>query len=121
MNDLVQLFNEFFANVAGQAALAVLIVGLLDFALGVAAAIRDKVFTFTAIDAWLRSNVAGRIAPLWMLLVVGFLARDLEFGDIPVITTIGIGAAATYVLAVVAKIAEQWGPGHQRQQGVPGD
>jgi hypothetical protein len=119
--NLVTLFNEFFANVAGQAALAVLIVGILDFALGVAAAFRDKVFALSALDAWLRSNLAGRIAPIWMLLVIGFLARGLTFGDLPVITTIGIGAAATYVLAVVAKIAEQWGPGHQRQQGVPED
>jgi hypothetical protein len=121
--DLVQLVSAFFNDVAGQAALAVLLVGVLSFLLSVLAAFRDDVFTLSAIDAWVRSNLAGKIIPIWLFLFVGYLAKNIQFAGLPVITAIGIGAAIAYVAANLADLAAKYNPNKEAReaQDVPKD
>jgi hypothetical protein len=121
--NLPQLVTDFFNDIAGQASIAILLVGVLDFFLGIFAAFRDKTFTLAAIDAWLRSNLAGRILPLWFLLFAGYLANGIQFAGLPVITSIGIGGAVVYVGATLAAIAAKWNPNaaNRTVQGVPTD
>ena len=112
------MFDAFFNDLAGQAALAVLLVSVLDFISGVAAAFRDNVFKWSVVDAWVRSTLVGRIFGITGLLLVGYLAKDIQFVGLPVIESIGLGAATVYVTATIAGIGTLWGP-NAVKQGVP--
>jgi len=112
---LTESIRAFFDSGAGQAALAVLAVGLVDFLLGVLAALRDGVFELSAVGAWIRVQFAGRILPIWILLFIGFYAQGIEFADIPLLLAAGLGAAATYVAETVGSILKNWGPKHEVQ------
>jgi hypothetical protein len=94
-------------------------VGLLavaDFGLGVFAAIRDGVFTWDALAAWLRKSLVGRVLPIFGALFIGHLAGGLTVDDgvmgvlTPgtIITGIGLVAATAYVLEVIASIRESF-------------
>lgn len=120
--DFVTALRTFFDAGAGQAALAVLVVCLVDFLLGVAAAFRDGTFALDAVAAFLRKHVAGRVFPIWVLLFVGHFTAEIKFGDVPILLSVGIGAAALYVAETVGSIMSSWGPGAKRSpQPVPED
>lgn len=117
---LTEAINAFFQSAAGQAALGVLIVGVVDLVLGISAAVRDGTFDPTSIAAWLRKHVAGRIFPIWVLLFVGHFTSGVQFADIPLLLSAGIGAAGLYVVETVAGIVAVWGP-NRTKQTVPED
>jgi hypothetical protein len=117
---LHELLREFFASAAGTAALGVLVVAVLDFVLGVMAAVRDDVFELSAVAAFLRKHILGRVLPIWLLLFVGYITNGLEFGSIPLILGVGIGAAGVYVAETLGDVFRTWGPDHQ-VQAVPTD
>jgi hypothetical protein len=87
MNEL-QLFLD---SEAGLALKAVLIVAFLDFITGVFAAFRDRTFAFDAIAAFLRKHIAGRVAPIATLLVVGYFGGSA--GQLFLAGAIAAGAA----------------------------
>ena len=112
---LTDAIREFFASGAGQAAMGVLVVGFIDFVLGVLAAFRDGVFDLSALAAWLRAQFAGRILPIWVLLFLGYYAQGIEFSDIPLLLAAGLGAAAIYVAETIGSILKNWGPSREKQ------
>jgi hypothetical protein len=71
------VIDAFFATPVGQAVVVIALLATLDFFIGVFAAIRDDVFTFDAIAAWVRKTLLGRIAPIFGTLVVGYVAGGL--------------------------------------------
>ena len=95
--------QQFFSDPVGMAVQAVLVVVFVDFMLSVAAAYRDKTFTWSVVDAFLRSQVMGRVVPITLMLLAGY------FGNQPLITALGIAGAAAYVTATVASFAAKWG------------
>lgn len=110
---LGQAITQFFGTPAGTAVVALFLLAGLDFLLGAFAAVRDNVFTWDALAAWVRKNVAGRVLPITAVLVVAHLAGGLSIetsSDLlspgTVLTTIGLGMAATYVLEVIASVRE---------------
>lgn len=107
-----QVVDGFFATSAGQLALLIVAVGLADWALGTAAAVRDKTFTLDVWAAWLRKHVAGRIIPIWVLLILGYMTDTyvIPVLDLPALTSIGVGAAGVYALETLGSIARSWGP-----------
>lgn len=115
-----EAIKAFFDSEAGLAAVGVLLIGIVDLVLGILAAWRDGTFQLSAVDAWLRSSFAGRIAPIWLLLIVGYLADSLDLAGIPVLLAAGIGAAGLYVAATVSSILKNWGPNREKQT-VPTD
>jgi hypothetical protein len=113
--NITQALQDFFNSPAGQAAFGMLVIGGLDLLLGVAAAFRDNTFQLEAVSAWLRSNLAGKIFPIWMLLFVGHFTSGLAIGDIPLLLTAGIGAAALYTAGTLGSILASWGPNRSIQ------
>jgi hypothetical protein len=112
----------FFSAPAGQAALAVLIVAIVDLVLGVAAAFRDDTFQLDSVGAWLRKHIAGRVIPIWVLLFVGHFTAGISFGDVPVLLGVGLAAAGLYVAETIGSIMSLWGPAKNREvQAVPQD
>jgi hypothetical protein len=112
------MIDAFFATPVGQAVVVIALLAVLDFGLGVFAAIRDDVFTFDALAAWVRKTLLGRIAPIFGTLIVGYVAGGLSLDDgvsgvlTPgtIITGIGLVAGTAYVLEVIASIRESFVP-----------
>jgi len=112
---LTDAIREFYGSPAGQAAVAVLVVGIADLVLGILAAFRDNVFSIEAVAAWLRSTLSGRILPIWVLLFVGYFAQGIQVAGIPLLLAAGIGAGGLFVTETVGTIVKQWGPTKQAQ------
>lgn len=114
--DITAIIKEFFNTPAGQATLAVALLATADFAFGVFAAVRDNVFKWEALAAWVRSTLMGKVAPVFAALIVGHLAGGLTLDDGlaslvspgAIITGVGLAAATSYVLSVVASIRESF-------------
>lgn len=104
--------DAFFASQAGQLALWVLILPVVDFLAGTAAAIRDGTFELDRIAAWLRKHLAGRIFPIWLFLLVGHFTSEwtLPVIDVPAILSIGIAAAGLYIAETAGSLLRSWGP-----------
>jgi hypothetical protein len=68
--------QDFLASPAGLAIKAALAAAFLDFAFGVFAAARDGTFALDAIAAFLRKHIVGRVLPVSVLAVVGYVTED---------------------------------------------
>jgi hypothetical protein len=90
--------RAFFGDPAGQAIYAMLALAFADFGLGVAAAVRDGTFDLELVAAFVRKHLAGRIAPIALLLFVGYAA------DLNALTAAGIAASAAYVAETIASL-----------------
>ena len=95
--------NEFLNSQAGQLLVAMLVVAFVDFATGTFAALRDGTFALDAIAAFLRKHIAGRVAPIALLLTVGYFGSD-SLGAL--FSAGALAAAAAYVAETAASV---WG------------
>ena len=110
--------KEFFDTPAGQAVIAVALLAVADFAFGVFAAVRDNVFTWDALAAWLRKTLVGRVMPIFGVLLIGHMLGGLTLDDgaaslvTPgvIITGIGLVAGTAYVLEVIGSMRESFQP-----------
>ena len=98
----MEALREFVASEAGVAVQGLLVVAFLDFVTGAFAAFRDGTFATDALAAWVRKHIAGRVAPIATLLVVGYFAGEVG----KVFMAGAIAASAAYVLETAASI---WG------------
>jgi len=104
--------TEFFGTPAGAAIVALFALASLDLILGILAAFRDDVFTAGSLAAWIRKHIAGRVLPITAVLLIAHMTGGLSFegGEVispgTVLTTIGLGMAATYVLETIASIRD---------------
>lgn len=95
---------EFFNSLSGQTIYAMLGVALLDFLLGIAAAVRDGTFSLDEVAAVLRSHIVGRVFPIALMLVFGYLFNQ------DLILTAGYASAALYTAETAGSIIASWGP-----------
>jgi hypothetical protein len=111
MEDLTVLVNEFFETQAGQLALLVVLLPVVDWLSGVAAAFRDGTFELDAVAAILGKH-ASRVLGIWTLLIFGWITDEwlIPVVDIPTLSAIGVAAAGAYALETVGSIARSWGP-----------
>lgn len=107
-----ETITAFFDSQSGQLAMWVLVLPVLDFVLGIAAAVRDNTFTLDTVAAFLRKHIMGRMVPVWLLLFVGYLTESwlVPVVDVPAISAIGVAAAGLYVAETVGSILRSWGP-----------
>jgi hypothetical protein len=117
--NITDAINAFFASTEGDAAIGVLVVAFVDFALGVSAALRDDRFELSSLAAFLRKHVMGRVVPTWLLLFVGHYTSGFKIADVSTLSALGLAAAAAYVLETVGSIRASWGQG--AVQAVPQD
>ena len=94
--------SDFLNSDAGHGLLAVLVVAFLDFATGVFAALRDGTFALDALGAFIRKHIWGRVAPIGLLLAVGYFGGSAG----QLFLAGAIAAAAAYAAESVASI---WG------------
>lgn len=93
----------FLADPAGLALKALLVAAFLDFVTGSFAAVRDGSFQLSAIAAWLRKHLAGRVGPLAVLLVVLYVT-----GDGVMLATV-VAAAGAYAAETIRSIVDNFG------------
>ena len=92
----------FLDSEAGLALKALLVVAFLDFATGTLAAFRDGTFALDAIAAFVRKHILGRVAPIGLLLTVGYFGGAAG----QVFLAGAVAAAAAYVAETAASV---WG------------
>lgn len=112
--NMAALLKAFFTDPAGMALQLMLIVAFTDFALGVMAAYRDSTLQLNAIAAFLRKHIVGRVFPIGLMLIVGYV------GNVPLFYAAGIAGAAAYTLETIGSILASWGP-NRAVQPVPVD
>lgn len=71
------MFLDFLASPAGLALKGALAAAFLDFAFGVFSALRDGTFALDAVAAFVRKHLLGRVFPIGVLAVMGYLTGDL--------------------------------------------
>jgi hypothetical protein len=109
---IVAAVQAFFDTLAGQAVLLVSIVAVADFLFGIMAAFRDDTFQASAVAAWLRKHLAGRVGPIFLTLFLGYAAGGASLADGlggmlspgSILTGVGALAAVAYVTEVIASI-----------------
>jgi len=92
------MLAEFLASPAGLALKGALVAAFLDFAVGVFFAARNGTLAFDAIAAFLRKHVLGRVLPLALLLVTGYVTGDVTLNSF---AAAGLVAYATETMASV--------------------
>jgi hypothetical protein len=92
----------FLNSDSGLALKGMLAVAFLDFATGSFAALRDGTFALDALAAFVRKHIFGRVAPIGLLLTVGYFGG--EAGQLFLVGA--IAAAAAYVAESAASV---WG------------
>jgi len=102
-SDMLQALIAFLSAPEGLALQALLVLALADLVLGFLAALRDDTFQLDALAAWLRKHVAGRVAPVALLLSLGYFSGQAG------LTAIGALGAATYVAETLGSIRTSWG------------
>ena len=68
----MEALNEFLNSPAGVALIAATGAAFADLATGSLAALRDGTFSLDSIAAFLRKHIAGRVAPLGVLMFLGY-------------------------------------------------
>jgi hypothetical protein len=76
--DILAEVQAFLGSPSGLAVKALLVGTLLVFLLGALAALRDGTFRLAYIDSFVRSTIWGRVAPVLVVLLVGYLGNAQE-------------------------------------------
>lgn len=90
--------QEFLNSTAGLAVKGALVAAFLDFAFGVFAALRDGTFALDAIAAFVRKHLLGRVFPVSVLAIAGYLTADT------VMIAAGAAALTAYAAETLASI-----------------
>lgn len=91
-------FTTFLASPAGLAVKAALVAAFLDFAFGVFAAVRDGTFAVDAIAAFLRKHLIGRVLPVSLLAIAGYVTGDA------IMTTAAAASLTAYAAETLGSI-----------------
>lgn len=102
--------RAFFDSTDALALYACLVLAAADFILGTLAALRDDTFRLDSVAAYLRKHIAGRVAPIGVLIALGW------FGQQPALTAIGMASAAAYTLETIGSIRTSWGSDREAQR-----
>jgi len=108
------MITAFFQTPIGYAVYLTLVVTLVAFVSGVAAAVRDGTFSWQAIDAFVRAYLLGRVMPIFVLLFGGYVVGEAGGAAL---TAAGLAAAGAYVTSTVAAVLANWT--QNQKQGTP--
>lgn len=90
--------QAFLDSTAGLAVKGALVAAFLDFAFGVFSALRDGTFALDSVAAFVRKHLLGRVLPVSVLAVTGYLTGDV------VMIAAGAGALTAYAAETLASI-----------------
>jgi hypothetical protein len=110
--DFGHLVISAFQGTTGTAIYGIAILGILELITGVLKAITKNVFSFMLVDVWVRTQLAGRILPIVVVLIAGAAAPDLSvLGiEVNVLTATGLAGAALYAASALASIVNNVNP-----------
>lgn len=89
---------EFLASPAGIALKGALVAAFLDFFIGSGMALSKGTFALEAVASFIRKHLLGRVFPLALLLIAGYLTGDVA------LNTFAAGALAAYAAETIASI-----------------
>lgn len=92
------MLTDFLNSPAGVALTGALVAAFLDFAFGVFAALRDGTFALDSVAAFVRKHLLGRVFPIGLMLVVGYLSGNLAMN------TAAAAALTAYAAETMASI-----------------
>lgn len=99
--------QDFLNSTAGTALIAMVGVAFADFLTGSFAALRDGTFQLDALAAFLRKHIWGRVAPIGLLLGLGYFGGD-TIGQLFLAS--GVAAAVAYSAETAASILSNLNP-----------
>jgi len=91
----MNVIDQFFTTPTGNAALVLFAASFLVFLLGVSAALRDGTFDLKYVDAFVRTTIWGRVAPVTGALLLGYVTH------VDIITAGGVAAAAAVAAGMI--------------------
>jgi hypothetical protein len=94
--------TQFLGSESGLALQGLVLVAFADFATGVFAAVRDGTFQWGALAAFVRKHLLGRVAPIAMLLALGYFGGSSG----QLFMAGALGAASAYILETIGSV---WG------------
>lgn len=114
MTPIVEFVRSVFADQTTNIVIALLVaLPLLDWVTGVLRAFADHSFELAALDVFIRTQIAGRVLPLIILLVLGRIvtigtgsALNIPGLDLSLLTGGGIAAAVPFLLVTLQSLRE---------------
>lgn len=104
------IVTELFGDpLSGNAVVAVVLLSILQFAAGSIRAIANGSFMLTALSAWIRTDVAGRVLPILLIFITARAMPDLSMYGVPVesgLVAFGLLQAGSYIISAVASIKD---------------
>jgi hypothetical protein len=106
------LIRDLFNGPTGVAVVGIAILWVVELVTGIARAFASGQFKWDLVDVSVRTQLAGRIVPIVVVLIAGAATPDLSVLGVTVnvLTTAGLAAAATYAAAAVASIVGNLNP-----------
>lgn len=110
--------GDIFANdLTNFVLLLLILLPVVQFVTGVLRAVANGTFNFELLDTFIRSDLAGRVLPLLILILTGRIVElaapaELEIPglDIGVFTGAGVGFAVVYLAVVVKRVLDNVNP-----------
>ena len=92
--------------------LLVAILPIVDLVTGVLKAISTGTFDIALIDVWVRTQIAGRVLPIILVLLTGQVVGNITVGSFSfnVVTLAAMTAAVTFIAACAASIIQNLNP-----------
>jgi len=111
---VAQVFGDSTTNAV---LLLLVFLPIVQWVTGVLRAFSNGTFQFELIDAFIRSDIAGRVLPLLILIITGRVitvaapgALNIPGLDLSLLTGGGVAAAVVYLLVVVKRIVDNVNP-----------
>jgi hypothetical protein len=107
-----KLVLDAFNGPSGIAIWGVALLGGLELVTGILKAVSKSQFDFTLVDVWVRTQLAGRILPIVVVLIAGAASPDFTvLGlDANPLTALGLTGAALYAASAIASIVSNVNP-----------
>jgi hypothetical protein len=110
--DFGHLVLAAFQGPTGIAIWGIAVLAAVELVTGVLKAFAKSQFSLTLIDVWVRTQLAGRVLPIVIVLVAGAASPDFSvLGlDVNPLTALGLAGAATYAASAIASIMDNVNP-----------
>lgn len=114
--NIAEVFSDANTN---YVLLLLLVLPLVQFALGVLRAFSNGTFEVKYLDVFIRTDIAGRVIPLLILIVLGRVldvaapeTLNIPGLDLSLLTGSGIALAVVYLVVVIKSIVDSVNPSH---------
>ena len=95
-----------------NAIIIVVAVSLLELLTGISRAVANHSFDFGLVDVWVRTQVAGRVIPIILVLIFGTVLGNITLGSFSfnILTAAALTAAVLYVTTAAQSIIDSLNP-----------